>query len=615
MSGIVGIVSLDGAPVDRSEIEALTAQLRRRGPDGEGVWVEGNVGLGHTLLRTTSEREHRSQPMSLDGQVWITADARVDAQAELVRKLIASDRLGAQQVAELRSASDEALLLHAYDAWGDAFVEHLLGDFAFAIWDGRRRRLFCARDQLGVKPFFYAVADRLLLFSSELDCLRSHPSVTDELDDLAIADFLLFGGSQELDATAFASVRRLPPAHTLSWSSGRPSINRYWELSIRPEVHYGREEDYVERLDGLLRAAVSDRLRTDSVAVAFSGGLDSTVVASVAKGELARRGGDFDLRAHTISYEGLIPDEEPRFAKIAAEALEIPLDVYRGDADPRLPWQDRSRVTPEPSADWDTAGIDMMAGVARGARVLLTGFDGDALCTVWLPSHFRGLLRSLRLRRALAEASWFASKQRSVPPMGVRSWLRGPALRRRTAARFPPWVANDLVSRYHLRARWQRLLAPRRPWDREVHADALGLITAGGLTGAFVSWDSTLTMHPVIARHPLSDLRVIEFLLSLPPIPWAVNKTILRRAAQAQSLPRSISDRPKSPLVEDPTEGLVRRAGEAANRRLKPSTALGAYLATEQLPSLAAVAGTELLWPAVCAFTLEHWLRSHSFGG
>ena len=556
MSGIVGIVSLDGAPVDRSEIEALTAQLRRRGPDGEGVWVEGNVGLGHTLLHTTSEREHKSQPTSLDGQVWITADARIYDQAELVRKLIASDRLGAQQVAELRSAGDEALILHAYDAWGSECVEHLLGDFAFAIWDGRRRRLFCARDQLGVKPFFYAVADRLLLFSSELDCLRSHPSVTDELDDLAIADFLLFGGSQELDATAFASVRRLPPAHTLSWSSGRPRANRYWELHVPPEANYGGEDDYVHRFDELLRAAVSDRLRTDSVAVLFSGGVDSTTLAAVAKGELARDGSEFSLRGHTVSFEGLFPDEEATFARIAADALEIPLDVYRGDADPLFAaWEEPAWATPEPSSEpYAKLGIDMMAGVARDARVALTGYDGDALCQVLLSSHFRGLARSFRLRRALADAWWLASTRRSLPPLGIRTRLLGPARRRRLAAQFPPWLAEDLVSRYGLRRRWQSVHDPRRRPDRGVRADAAELITGPALPQLFDSYDSALTMHAVDVRHPLFDLRVIDFLLSLPPVPWAVNKTILRQTARSRSLPASISARPKTPLAERPRQ-------------------------------------------------------------
>ena len=361
---------------------------------------------------------------------------------------------------------------------------------------------------------------------------------------------------------------------------------------------------------------MSDRLRTDRVAVSFSGGLDSTTLAAVAKGELASAGGDFGLRAHTISYEGLIPDQEPRFARIAADALKIPLDVYRADADPPLAgWQEPAWVTPEPSTDSsERVRIEMMAGVARDARVVLTGFDGDALCTVWLASHFRGLVRSRRLKRAMADARWLASTQHSLPPLGIRSWLRGPANRRRVAARFPPWIAGDLAARYDLRHRWQGVLAARRPPDRDVRADAVELITGGALTGAFDFWDPALTAQPVVGRHPLSDLRVIEFLFSLPPIPWAVNKTLLRQAAQLRSLPRSISDRPKSPLAGNPAEVLVRRAGDAADRRLKPSAALGGYLATEQLPSLAAVAGTEYFWPALCAFSLEHWLRSRSLG-
>lgn len=616
MSGIAGIVKLDGSPVDRAEIKALTAQLRRRGPDREGVWAEGNVGFGHTLLRTTPELEHGSQPVSLDGQVWITADARVDDRAALVRKLIASDRLEAREVDGLEGAADEVLILHTYDAWGEACVDHLLGDFAFAIWDGRRRRLFCARDQLGVKPFFYAVVGRLLLFSSELDCLRSHQCVTDELDDLAIADFLLFGGSQELDATAFASVRRLPPAHTLTWSDGRPQIDRYWDLSIPPETHLAREEDYVERFDGLLRAAVGDRLRTDNVGVLFSGGVDSTTLAAVAKDELARQDSQFTIRGHTVSFEGLFPDEEAKFARIAADALEIPLDLYRGDADPLFAaWEEPAWVSPEPSANpYAKLGIDMMAGVARGARVALTGYDGDAPCMVWLSSHFRGLARSLRLRRALADAWWLASTRRALPPLGVRARLREPARRRWIASQFPTWLAEDLVLRYDLRSRWQSVLAPRRLPDREVRADAVDLITGAALTQLFDSYDPVLTMQPLDARHPLLDLRVIDFLLSLPPIPWAVNKTILRRAAQARSLPATITARPKAPLAGDPAEALLRRSGKLQGSRPPSSSTIGRYLAFGQLPQLRPAEPTEALWALLRGFSLAHWLRSHSLG-
>ena len=138
MSGIVGIVNLDGAPVDRPLLEKMADFMALRGPDARGIWVGGHIGFGHTLLRTTGESENEKQPCSLDGRVWITADARVDGRDDLVLLLAAKGR------DDLKNATDPELILHAYQAWGESCVEHLLGDFAFAIWDGHRRRLFCA---------------------------------------------------------------------------------------------------------------------------------------------------------------------------------------------------------------------------------------------------------------------------------------------------------------------------------------------------------------------------------------------------------------------------------------------------------------------------------------
>ena len=151
MSGIVGIVHFDGAPVDRHLLGQMTAFMTSRGPDAQQIWVEGNVGFGHTLLKTTDESEHERQPFTLDGRVWIVADARVDARRELVPQLQAH---GHESLPP--NATDVELILRAWQTWGENCVEHLLGDFAFAIWDGPRQRLFCARDHLGVKPFFYA---------------------------------------------------------------------------------------------------------------------------------------------------------------------------------------------------------------------------------------------------------------------------------------------------------------------------------------------------------------------------------------------------------------------------------------------------------------------------
>jgi asparagine synthase (glutamine-hydrolysing) len=200
--------------------------MTSRGPDAQQVWAEGSVGFGHTLLSIPGGSEHEKQPFSLDGRVWIVADARVDAQPDLIAGL---DTNG-QHVP--RGATDAELILRAYHTWGEKCIEHLLGDFVFGIWDGSKQRLFCARDHFGVKPFYYAHVGACIIFSNTLDCIRQHSSVSNRLNDLAIADFLLFESIQDPQATAFNDIARLNPAHTLEVKDGQVFIDRYWKLPV-----------------------------------------------------------------------------------------------------------------------------------------------------------------------------------------------------------------------------------------------------------------------------------------------------------------------------------------------------------------------------------------------
>src|SRR2546425_1936863 len=308
MSGIVGIVDFAGAPVDPSLLRKMTEFMAYRGPDAQEVRAQGPVGLGHAVLRTTSNPAPERQPCTLDGRVWITADARVDNRQELVRRLVACGRV------EPGAAGDARLILHAYHVWGEDCVEHLLGDFAFAVWDGRERRLFCARDHFGVKLFYYAHLGNCVVFSNTLECVRLHPAVSDGLNERAIGDFLLFGANQEPATTTFADIQRLPPAHTLSCVEGALRVRRYWTLSIGRENRYARAGEHVERFGELLRKAVADRLRTERIGVLMSGGLDSTTVAATARELLSKEAGPFDLRAYTAVYETLIPDQERRYS-------------------------------------------------------------------------------------------------------------------------------------------------------------------------------------------------------------------------------------------------------------------------------------------------------------
>jgi asparagine synthase (glutamine-hydrolysing) len=162
------------------------------------------MGLGFTLLRSATDCNEEQQPLSLDGNVWIVADARVDGR----RELIATLQSHGQQC--LADAPDAELILRAYQVWQEACVDHLIGDFVFAIWNAGTRKLFCARDQMGVKPFFYAQLGSLFIFSNTLNCIRQHPAISSRLNDLSIADFLLFEMIQDATATAFADIQRLP---------------------------------------------------------------------------------------------------------------------------------------------------------------------------------------------------------------------------------------------------------------------------------------------------------------------------------------------------------------------------------------------------------------------
>jgi len=211
MSGIVGLIS-EEVDVDRPLLIRLTESLSFRGPDGVGVWCNGVAGFGRTLLNSSREATAQAAPFSLDGRTYIVADARIDGRPALLRKLrdVGVDCGDA--------ATDDELILRGYLAWGHDCVLHLLGDFAFAIWDCRRHQLFAARDHFGVKPFFFAVLDDGLLLGNTLNCLRLHPGVSEQLNERAIGDFLLFGFNHDATTTTFADICRLPPAHTLTWS-------------------------------------------------------------------------------------------------------------------------------------------------------------------------------------------------------------------------------------------------------------------------------------------------------------------------------------------------------------------------------------------------------------
>ncbi len=579
MSGIVGIVNLDGRPVDARLLDRLTRSMANRGPDDRRIWSDGAAGLGHALLRTGGA-EPDAQPASLDGRVWITADARVDGREALVADLEGRGRTG------VRTATDAQLILHAYHTWAEDCVDHLLGDFAFAIWDGRTRHLFCARDHFGIKPFYYARIPGGIVFSNALGCVRLHPGVGDALNELAVCDFLLFGHNQEPATTTFADVSRLPAAHRLTGREGALRVERYWTLPTEGRIRYRRSHDYVHHFLEVMRAAVSDRIAPGGTAVRMSGGLDSTSIAALARHCMGERGSPSTaLRAHTVVFDTLIPDEERKYARAAADALGIPIEFLAlDDCAPFDGWNHPSFRTPEPLAEpFFGVCTDQLTRIASRARVVLSGDGGDEILR---SSYLVDLLGRMPAWDLAADVARSLARHRRRPGLGLRAWLR----RRRPSLPqhppFPVWMNCALSDRLDLRDRWARWHAGAPAGNQSPRAEAHLRLTTAPWPWYFESLDPGVTGVGVEVRYPFLDLRVIVYLLAIPPIPWCIDKEILRLAMRG-ALPDSIRLRRKSPLGGDPLRARLNLTGAKSLDRFDAAPGLEHYVDRAAIPPLA----------------------------
>ncbi|HYL60710.1 MAG TPA: asparagine synthase-related protein, partial [Candidatus Acidoferrales bacterium] len=276
MSGIAVIHNLDGRPVDRGLLSRMIEAAPYRGPDGIHVWTDGPVGLAHAMMCTTVESLRESQPL-VDGDAGLvlTLDGRVDNREELSALLTAKG-------CRPRDDTDAELVLRAYECWGEDSPAKIIGDFAYALWDARRRQLFCARDVLGVKPLYYFCDGTIFLAASELHQLMACSRVSHELNEGQIAEYL----SAELrnrDETFYADIRRLPGAHFLAVDSAGVRLNRYYDLRSTADLHYANDGEYAEHFREIFRESVRCCMRSNApVAATLSGGLDSSSLLGMA---------------------------------------------------------------------------------------------------------------------------------------------------------------------------------------------------------------------------------------------------------------------------------------------------------------------------------------------
>ncbi len=610
MSGIVGIVHPNQFPVERELLGKMTGFMAYRGPDAQKIWVQGSVGFGHTLLRTTDESVVENQPLTLDHQQWIVADARVDGRPELI------ERLQSKGESVTSNTPDSNLILQAYRVWGVDCLDYLIGDFAFAIWDEPEQRLFCARDHFGVKPFFYAQIGQGLVLSNTLNCVRLHPGVSDKLNDLAIADFLLFGYNQEVDTTTFADIQRLPAAHRLIWTPESFKVERYWTLPTDGYIRYKRDEEYVEQFLELMRLAVGDRLRTNKVAVYMSGGLDSTSITAIAKELLIKSYPTYDLRAYTTVFDRLLPDEERYYSSLVAEHLDIPIHyLVADDLELCTGLQDLEDPTPEPTLIDFRKGINQIQqDISQSYRVALSGLGGDPVLYSWgMYFHIRHCLQGGQVVQLTKDLIKYFISHGKLPPPGIRSRIKTWLDIHNPRPPYPDWINHKLAQTWNLLERWEKFWG-NKPLIHPVRPEAYQQITHSCWSHAFDLEDPGVSMSQVEKRFPFFDIRLVNYLLAIPPIPWFMFKGIIRVAMKGK-LPESVRLRPKTPLAGDPIAPLLQAPILEWLNTWNPTLELGYYVDCNKIPVICGMSvgnGEALI--NMRPLSLNYWLQQKYAG-
>jgi asparagine synthase (glutamine-hydrolysing) len=550
MCGIAGLVDLRRRPTDPADVELLCGRLVHRGPDDLGVHVVGETGLGQRRLSIIDLTGGRQPMANEDGSIWVTFNGEIYNFQELRPALESRGH-------RFATRSDTEAILHSYEERGDNCVDGLRGMFAFALWDARRRRLLLARDRVGKKPLYYAIADGRFLFASELQALVAHPSVPRAIDPTAIDDYLTYGYIPS-PKTAFLGVSKLPPAHTLSLELGddgeapRLEVRRYWDLPYGPKLAL-HEHEAEEALLEQLTEAVRLRMIADvPLGALLSGGIDSSLVVA-----LMSRLSDRPVKTFSIGFDERDFNELP-YARLVAEryATDHHELIVRPDALdvlPRLVHQ-----YGEPFADSSAVPSYYVAQLTRQhVKVALSGDGGD--------ESFAGYERYF--------GSLLAETYRRVPQV-VRGRLIEPLAslvpdsgRRRArlaqAKRFLNVASQPLDRRY---LRWVSYFSPAEKanlYQDGFRAELDGLDAGSWLIGLLaeahaegashldallaadvrsylpedllVKMDIATMACSLEARSPLLDHKLMEFSARLPvrlKLAGRTSKVLLRRVAR-----------------------------------------------------------------------------------
>lgn len=558
MCGIVGILNLDCAFQDKKLLEIMTGRLAHRGPDGQHVFLNGPVGLGHCRLAILDLSEAGCQPMpNEDETIWITYNGEIYNCLALRSELEGKGH-------RFRSRTDTEVIIHAYEEWGVDCLDRLCGMFAFGLWDARQQRLWLVRDRLGIKPLFYARLPRAILFASEIKALLSYPGLDRSVDYEALSYYSALNYTPA-PHTLFQNVRQLLPGYYLLIDSSGTVVEReYWDIDFREDVDRS-ESQWIEGFRRLLDDTIREHLISDVPFGAFlSGGLDSSSVAYWMAKNLTN-----PVKTFTVGFKESTFDETAYARQMAdfllTEHHETTVQPNAADLLPKLVW-----YAEEPTADSSMMPLYLLAREARQhVKMVLCGDGGDEILAGYetyqayfalhllrlLPARLRhGLLAPLvnALPVSDAKVSWdfklrrFIEGQDFSPADAHATWRmifkKDAREQLLSPVRDRPGADADVMDLY--RACFARTKA-QQPLNRMLYVDTKLYLPNDML----VKVDRMTMAHGLESRVPYLDHRLVEYAACVPPkykMRYFIKKKHLLKKVMAGRVPRAILRRPKA---------------------------------------------------------------------
>lgn len=564
MCGIAGIHHPSPRPVDTAALERMTRSLSHRGPDGEGFHFEAGVGLGHRRL-SIIDLAGGAQPLcNEDGSVWVTFNGEIFNYLELRDDLTKRGHV-------FRTSSDTEVLVHLYEEHGEALVEHLNGQFAFAMWDARHHRLLLARDRVGIRPLFHAtLTDGTLLFGSECKALLTHGALKAVIDPVAVGQIASLWAPIP-PRTAFVGIEELRPGHLMVVEGERRRLSCYWQHRFPAAHEYENRDEHfwIEHIRETLFEAVRLQLRADvPVAAYLSGGLDSSILAATVK---RLHGGS--LTTFSVGFADATFDERDYQREMVAQLGTDHHAIDVNAADIGRAFGDVVALAERPLTRTAPAPLLSLSGLVRerGIKVVLTGEGADELFSGY------NIFREDKVRRFWArqpDSAWraallsrlygYVKREARMEPFWRQFFRAGLSdtddpyyshrIRWKNSAQatrvFAPGIRAQMQSPTAMLDELEATLDPERSrWHPLARAQYLEmtLFLSNYLLSA--QGDRVMMGHSVEGRVPFLDHRLIELAARIPPrfkLHGLNEKAILKRAF-VDLVPQRIAQRPKQP--------------------------------------------------------------------